>query len=380
MEEAQAARDAEFVAGLAQEGFEARFLATSRLGSTTHISVLDGDGRACSVTCTNGEGSGVLVPGTGIHLNNVMGEEDLNPLGFFRDPAGAADAVDDGADRRARDRRGGRARARQRGLEPDPLGDPADDRRRPRPRHDRGGGRAGRRGALRGRPRLRRAGDRRRRAAGDGPRRRALPRAATSSSAACRRSSATRPRARCAAPATRAAAAPWWPREGGRRARGASPAGVAAAAALALLAGGCGGEAGDLMLVQRSGDIPGARLSLRFTEDGRVGCDRGALRELTSPQTIDGARPAPALRRRRAPGAGHAPPAARARPGVGPALPRRDEGGRRRLQRHVAGADAGLLRDGEADARRGAPGLPAAALADSWRAGRLRVTAAPGSG
>jgi gamma-glutamyltranspeptidase / glutathione hydrolase len=88
MEEAQAARDADFVAGLAEEGFEARFLATSRLGSTTHLSVLDGDGRACSVTTTNGEGAGVLVPGAGIHLNNVMGEEDLNPLGFFRDPAG----------------------------------------------------------------------------------------------------------------------------------------------------------------------------------------------------------------------------------------------------------------------------------------------------
>jgi gamma-glutamyltranspeptidase/glutathione hydrolase len=40
------------------------------------------------VTTTNGEGAGVLVPGAGIHLNNVMGEEDLNPLGFFRDPAG----------------------------------------------------------------------------------------------------------------------------------------------------------------------------------------------------------------------------------------------------------------------------------------------------
>ena len=40
------------------------------------------------MTCTNGEGSGVVVPGTGIHLNNVMGEEDLNPLGFHRHPPG----------------------------------------------------------------------------------------------------------------------------------------------------------------------------------------------------------------------------------------------------------------------------------------------------
>lgn len=53
------------------------------LGSTTHISVLDANGLACSVTCTNGAGSGVAVPGTGVHLNNMMGEEDLSPDGFF---------------------------------------------------------------------------------------------------------------------------------------------------------------------------------------------------------------------------------------------------------------------------------------------------------
>ncbi len=62
--------------------------AARNLGATTHISVLDGHGRACSVTCTNGEGSGVVVPGTGIHVNNIMGEQDLNPLGFHRHPAG----------------------------------------------------------------------------------------------------------------------------------------------------------------------------------------------------------------------------------------------------------------------------------------------------
>jgi gamma-glutamyltranspeptidase/glutathione hydrolase len=84
---AQAARTPEFDAGLAEPGFLERFLA-AQLGSTTHVSVLDGEGRACSVTCTNGEGSGVVVPGTGIHLNNVMGEEDLSPLGFFTAPRG----------------------------------------------------------------------------------------------------------------------------------------------------------------------------------------------------------------------------------------------------------------------------------------------------
>ena len=84
---AQAERTPEFVEGLDEDGFLERFLARN-LGSTTHISVLDSDGRACSVTCSNGEGSGVVVPGTGIHLNNVMGEQDLNPLGFHRHPAG----------------------------------------------------------------------------------------------------------------------------------------------------------------------------------------------------------------------------------------------------------------------------------------------------
>ncbi len=29
----------------------------------------------------------MVVPGTGIHLNNMMGEEDLNPLGFHLHPA-----------------------------------------------------------------------------------------------------------------------------------------------------------------------------------------------------------------------------------------------------------------------------------------------------
>ena len=84
---AQDERTPRFLDGLGEDGFLERFLAT-RLGATTHISVLDAEGRACSVTCTNGEGSGIVVPGTGIHLNNVMGEEDLNPYGFHLHPAG----------------------------------------------------------------------------------------------------------------------------------------------------------------------------------------------------------------------------------------------------------------------------------------------------
>ena len=87
MRAVQEQRSPAFTTGLADDGFADRFLA-SRLGSTTHVAALDADGMAASVTCTNGEGSGVVVPGTGIHVNNVMGEEDLNPLGPFRHPPG----------------------------------------------------------------------------------------------------------------------------------------------------------------------------------------------------------------------------------------------------------------------------------------------------
>jgi gamma-glutamyltranspeptidase/glutathione hydrolase len=87
MRNAESTRNHEFDAGLRELGFLQRFLANN-LGSTTHISVIDAEGRACSLTCTNGEGSGLVVPGLGIHVNNVMGEEDLNPLGFFRLDAG----------------------------------------------------------------------------------------------------------------------------------------------------------------------------------------------------------------------------------------------------------------------------------------------------
>ena len=60
----------------------------SLLGSTTHISVIDADGMCAAVTCSNGSGSGVLVPGTGVILNNMLGEEDLNQGGFHKIPAG----------------------------------------------------------------------------------------------------------------------------------------------------------------------------------------------------------------------------------------------------------------------------------------------------
>lgn len=53
---------------------------------TTHISVIDATGNAAALSLSNGEGCGRILPGTGIMLNNMLGEEDLNPEGFHRWP------------------------------------------------------------------------------------------------------------------------------------------------------------------------------------------------------------------------------------------------------------------------------------------------------
>ena len=44
---------------------------------TTHISVVDARGNAAAMTCSTGCGSGVFVGDTGLHMNNMLGEEDL---------------------------------------------------------------------------------------------------------------------------------------------------------------------------------------------------------------------------------------------------------------------------------------------------------------
>jgi gamma-glutamyltranspeptidase/glutathione hydrolase len=44
---------------------------------TTHVSAVDAAGNAASLSSSTGSGSGVIVPGTGIHLNNMLGEYDL---------------------------------------------------------------------------------------------------------------------------------------------------------------------------------------------------------------------------------------------------------------------------------------------------------------
>jgi gamma-glutamyltranspeptidase/glutathione hydrolase len=57
---------------------------TPALRGTTHISVIDGAGNIAALTTSNGEGCGHLLGDTGIMLNNMLGEEDLNPSGFHQ--------------------------------------------------------------------------------------------------------------------------------------------------------------------------------------------------------------------------------------------------------------------------------------------------------
>jgi gamma-glutamyltranspeptidase/glutathione hydrolase len=99
MRETTLARGGHFLRDLYRGGLPARLLddpsveaaATRALGrtrkparepagipSTTHISVVDGKGNAASLSASTGCGSGVIVPGTGIHVNNMLGETDLN--------------------------------------------------------------------------------------------------------------------------------------------------------------------------------------------------------------------------------------------------------------------------------------------------------------
>jgi gamma-glutamyltranspeptidase/glutathione hydrolase len=97
MAEQTRARDDAFGAALYEGGLVERLLADASLaealgrieggddalsehapaGGTTHVSAVDAEGNAASLSSSTGSGSGVIVPGTGIHLNNMLGEYDL---------------------------------------------------------------------------------------------------------------------------------------------------------------------------------------------------------------------------------------------------------------------------------------------------------------
>jgi len=45
--------------------------------------VIDGTGMGAALTVSNGEGNGAIIPGTGIMPNNMLGEDDLVPDGWY---------------------------------------------------------------------------------------------------------------------------------------------------------------------------------------------------------------------------------------------------------------------------------------------------------
>ena len=56
--------------------------------STAHVSAVDADGNACAITMSSGYGAGLCIPGTGILLNNSLGEVELNQHGLHALPPG----------------------------------------------------------------------------------------------------------------------------------------------------------------------------------------------------------------------------------------------------------------------------------------------------
>ena len=106
MREATLARGGSFVRDLGRGGLAGRLLETANveaaaqraraggpaaseslgLPSTTHVSVVDADGNVASLSASTGAGSGVIVAGTGIHLNNMLGESDLHALATTASP------------------------------------------------------------------------------------------------------------------------------------------------------------------------------------------------------------------------------------------------------------------------------------------------------
>ena len=64
-------------------------------------------------------------------------------------------------------------------------------------------------------------------------------------------------------------------------------AAIAAISAAAVL-GSCGGiKAPDLFIVERTGTVPGARLTLVVNEEGGVHCNGGRALKLSDPQLVE---------------------------------------------------------------------------------------------
>lgn len=76
------------VAKLLEQVRSGQLLSQYSSASTVHTSVVDDTGMACAITASSGYGSGEMPAGTGLWLNNCLGELELNRKGLEAGPPG----------------------------------------------------------------------------------------------------------------------------------------------------------------------------------------------------------------------------------------------------------------------------------------------------
>jgi gamma-glutamyltranspeptidase/glutathione hydrolase len=76
-------------AALLQAAGNGQLMSEWASASTVHTSAVDNTGLACAVTASSGYGSGEMPAGTGLWLNNCLGELELNRRGLAAAPVGA---------------------------------------------------------------------------------------------------------------------------------------------------------------------------------------------------------------------------------------------------------------------------------------------------
>jgi len=79
----------EEAAALVEAARSGRLLSRWSSASTVHTSVVDDNGNGCAITASSGYGSGEMPDGTGLWLNNCLGEIELNRRGLDAGPPGA---------------------------------------------------------------------------------------------------------------------------------------------------------------------------------------------------------------------------------------------------------------------------------------------------
>lgn len=78
----------EEAAQLVEAARSGRLLSRWTSASTVHTSVVDDNGSGCAITASSGYGSGEMPAGTGLWLNNCLGEIELNRRGLDAGPPG----------------------------------------------------------------------------------------------------------------------------------------------------------------------------------------------------------------------------------------------------------------------------------------------------